>query len=128
MFAEASVKLRVDDEIAHTVAEGDGPVNALDQAIRKALLPHYPKLKKMRLSDFKVRIIDGDHATAAAFVAFSSVGILTAIRLLRATLKGRADRRGNLKGSLSINAEVESAARDIDALNDYQERRYRGEE
>jgi len=65
VFAEASVKLRVDDEIAHTVAEGDGPVNALDQAIRKALLPHYPKLKKMRLSDFKVRIIDGDHATAA---------------------------------------------------------------
>ncbi len=65
VFAEGSVKLRVDDEIAHTVAEGDGPVNALDQAIRKALLPHYPKLKKMRLSDFKVRIIDGDHATAA---------------------------------------------------------------
>lgn len=72
--------------------------------------------------------IDLPRPTAAAFVAFSSVGILTAIRLLRATLKGRADRRGNLKGSLSINAEVESAARDIDALNDYQERRYRGEE
>ncbi|MBX7214117.1 MAG: citramalate synthase [Thermoflexales bacterium] len=65
MLAEASVKLRVDDEITHTVAEGDGPVNALDLATRKALLPHYPKLRKMRLTDYKVRIVDSDHATAA---------------------------------------------------------------
>ncbi len=65
VLAEASVKMRVDDEIEHTVAEGDGPVGALDKAMRKALLPHYPKLKKMRLVDFKVRIIDSDKATNA---------------------------------------------------------------
>lgn len=65
VLAEASVKLRVDDEVEHTVAEGDGPVAALDQAMRKALLPHYPKLKKVRLIDFKVRIIDSDRATGA---------------------------------------------------------------
>jgi 2-isopropylmalate synthase len=65
MLSEASVKMKVDDEISHTVAEGDGPVNALDLAMRKALLPHYPKLRKMRLTDYKVRIIDSDRATGA---------------------------------------------------------------
>lgn len=65
MLSEASVKMKVDDEISHTVAEGDGPVHALDLAMRKALLPHYPKLRKMRLTDYKVRIIDSDHATGA---------------------------------------------------------------
>ena len=65
VLSEASVKIRVDDEVEHTVAEGDGPVAALDRAMRKALLPHYPKLKKMRLVDFKVRIIDSDKATDA---------------------------------------------------------------
>ncbi len=65
VLAEASVKLRVDEETEHTVAEGDGPVAALDSAMRKALLPHYPKLKKVRLIDFKVRIIDSDRATGA---------------------------------------------------------------
>ncbi len=65
VLAEATVKLRVDGEITHTAAEGDGPVNALDLATRKALIPHYPKLKKMRLVDYKVRIIDSDKATGA---------------------------------------------------------------
>lgn len=65
MLSEASVKMKVDEEISHTVAEGDGPVNALDLAMRKALLPHYPKLRKMRLTDYKVRIIDSDRATGA---------------------------------------------------------------
>ncbi|MCL6511312.1 MAG: citramalate synthase [Anaerolineae bacterium] len=65
VLAEATVKIKVDDEITHTAAEGDGPVNALDLATRKALLPHYPKLKKMRLVDYKVRIIDSDKATGA---------------------------------------------------------------
>ena len=44
IFAEASVKVRVGDEIMHTAAEGNGPVNALDKALRKALIPHYPRL------------------------------------------------------------------------------------
>jgi 2-isopropylmalate synthase len=46
-------------------AEGDGPVNALDGALRRALIGFYPQLEKMRLSDFKVRVIDGKAATAA---------------------------------------------------------------
>lgn len=64
-LSEASVKMRVDDEITHTVAEGDGPVHALDLAMRKALIPHYPSLRQMRLTDYKVRIIDSDRATGA---------------------------------------------------------------
>ncbi len=68
LLAEANVKVRVrngGEEIAHTAAEGDGPVNALDRALRKALLPHYPQLAEVRLADYKVRILDSNNATAA---------------------------------------------------------------
>jgi 2-isopropylmalate synthase len=49
----------------HTAAEGNGPVNALDKALRKALIPHYPRLAGVHLSDYKVRILDGEAATGA---------------------------------------------------------------
>ncbi len=62
---EATVKLRVGDCIEHTVGEGDGPVNALDLALRKALEAHFPRLKEMRLVDFKVRVINDRAGTAA---------------------------------------------------------------
>lgn len=62
---EASLKLKVNDTIAHTVAEGDGPVHALDNALRKALQQFYPELEKIRLTDFKVRVISGQEGTAA---------------------------------------------------------------
>lgn len=65
LFAEASVKVKVKSEILHTVAEGSGPVNALDAAIRKALAPVYPSLNKFHLTDYKVRILDGKNGTAA---------------------------------------------------------------
>jgi len=65
MLSQATVKVRVGDELMHTAAEGDGPVNALDRAIRKALLPHYPELAEVRLVDYKVRIIDEHRGTAA---------------------------------------------------------------
>ena len=65
MFAEATVKVCVNNEIWHTVAEGNGPVNALDQALRKALLPVYPRLGEFQLADYKVRILDGTNGTAA---------------------------------------------------------------
>jgi 2-isopropylmalate synthase len=65
LLSEANVKVRVNGEVAHTAAEGDGPVNALDIAMRKALLPHYPQLDDVRLVDYKVRILDSDKATAA---------------------------------------------------------------
>ena len=52
------VKVKVDNEIMHTAAEGNGPVNALDLALRKALLQFYPSLAKVKLVDYKVRILE----------------------------------------------------------------------
>lgn len=65
ILAEATVKVRVGDEVKHTAADGNGPVNALDAALRKALLRFYPQLDNVHLEDYKVRILDGDAATAA---------------------------------------------------------------
>jgi 2-isopropylmalate synthase len=65
IFSEAMVKVRVEGEVLHTAAEGDGPVNALDAALRKALLPRFPALKALQLVDYKVRILDGPEGTAA---------------------------------------------------------------
>lgn len=65
LVAEATVKVRVGDEVVHTAAEGNGPVNALDAALRKALLPFYPQLENFHLNDYKVRILDGEAGTAA---------------------------------------------------------------
>jgi 2-isopropylmalate synthase len=64
-FAEATVKVDIDGERYHTAAEGDGPVHALDAALRKALRPIFPQVKDFHLVDYKVRILDGDQATAA---------------------------------------------------------------
>jgi len=58
MLSEAMVKVRVGGEIMHTVAEGNGPVNALDAALRKALLQSYPSLAQVKLVDYKVRILE----------------------------------------------------------------------
>jgi 2-isopropylmalate synthase len=62
---EATVKVRVGNDRAHTVADGDGPVNALDAALRSALVTFYPQLEAVRLTDYKVRIIDSASGTAA---------------------------------------------------------------
>lgn len=62
---EATVKLLVGDAPEYVVAEGDGPVNALDAALRKALRPFYPAIDEIALQDYKVRIIDSHQATAA---------------------------------------------------------------
>ena len=64
-ICEATVKIRVGDQAAHTVAEGDGPVNALDTALRTALVKFYPQLKKVQLTDYKVRILDSTTGTAS---------------------------------------------------------------
>ena len=63
---QATVKLLVADQTCHEVAEGDGPVNALDAALRKALHPHFPALAEMSLVDYKVRVINSEAATAAS--------------------------------------------------------------
>jgi 2-isopropylmalate synthase len=63
--AEATVRVNVKGILEHTAAAGNGPVNALDHALRKALEPFYPNLKEMRLLDYKVRILDESKGTAA---------------------------------------------------------------
>jgi 2-isopropylmalate synthase len=63
--SEATIKLKVDGVREHTTGEGDGPVNALDNALRKALKGFYPAVTKMHLSDFKVRVLDAKEGTAA---------------------------------------------------------------
>ncbi len=64
-IVEASVKLEVGGQVVHTVAEGDGPVNALDSAFRAALTKFYPSIAEVRLVDYKVRILDSQSGTAA---------------------------------------------------------------
>jgi 2-isopropylmalate synthase len=63
--AEASVKIEVEGEVLHTAADGNGPVNALDRALRKGLRAFYPQIDQMHLVDYKVRILDGASATGA---------------------------------------------------------------
>src|SRR5438094_4323547 len=65
VHAEATVKVEVGDSVYHTAASGNGPVNALDAALRKALSPRFPSLEGVSLHDYKVRILNGDAGTAA---------------------------------------------------------------
>ncbi len=65
LFSEATVKLSVNGEVLHTASEGNGPVNALDTALRKALVPVYPRLNEFTLADYKVRILDSHKGSAA---------------------------------------------------------------
>lgn len=65
LISEAIIKLRINDKLEHSAAEGDGPVNALDNALRKALAKFYPTISKMHLTDFKVRVLDEKSGTAA---------------------------------------------------------------
>ncbi len=63
--AMVEIDVDVDGDVMHTAAKGNGPVNALDLALRKALLPKYPELEDIQLVDYKVRILDSQHATGA---------------------------------------------------------------
>ncbi|MGZ6299900.1 MAG: alpha-isopropylmalate synthase regulatory domain-containing protein, partial [Candidatus Limnocylindria bacterium] len=65
VHAEATVKVEVGGTVYHTAASGNGPVNALDAALRKALRPQFPGLEEVSLHDYKVRILDGEAGTAA---------------------------------------------------------------
>ncbi len=62
---QASVKVEVRGVVVHTAAEGLGPVAALDSALRRALVPHFPELAQVELVDYRVRVIDGDRGTGA---------------------------------------------------------------
>jgi 2-isopropylmalate synthase len=63
--SQATIKISVGQEEELTAAEGNGPVNALDNALRKALIKFYPRINEMHLVDFKVRILEGSEGTAA---------------------------------------------------------------
>ncbi|WP_334073333.1 MULTISPECIES: citramalate synthase [Paenibacillus] len=65
VISEAFVKLNIDGTSIYTAAEGNGPVNALDNALRKALITYYPALQEIHLSDYKVRVLDDKDATAS---------------------------------------------------------------
>ena len=80
-LSEAVVKVRVGTEVMHTAAEGNGPVNALDQALRKALLQFYPSLAQVRLVDYKVRILE------------ESIGTGSHVRVLIESSDGASDWR-----------------------------------
>jgi len=64
-LTEATVKLRVGERTQHTASDGDGPVNALDGALRKALMPLFPRLSEVQLVDYKVRVVNARAGTAA---------------------------------------------------------------
>jgi 2-isopropylmalate synthase len=61
--ADASIRVVVGDREEHTAAEGDGPVHALDRALRKALQPFYPEIAGIHLTDYRVRVLDGSQGT-----------------------------------------------------------------
>ena len=65
VYSEAIIKMNVNDRVVHTAAEGNGPVNALDNALRKALEESYPQVAGMQLADYKVRVLDGKDGTGA---------------------------------------------------------------
>jgi 2-isopropylmalate synthase len=65
-ISEATIMVKVGGKVEHTAAEGNGPVNALDNAIRKALEKFYPKLKEVKLHDYKVRVLPAGQGTASA--------------------------------------------------------------
>jgi 2-isopropylmalate synthase len=93
---EATVKLRVGEEVKHEVAEGDGPVNALDAALRKALNGHFPSLRSVSLVDYKVRVINSEAATAAA---------------VRVVIESR-DADGQVWGTVGVNENIIKASWD----------------
>ncbi|MBX3084863.1 MAG: citramalate synthase [Anaerolineae bacterium] len=65
LLAEATVKLSIGGEVMHTAAEGNGPVNALDLALRKAIAPAFPRINEFHLADYKVRILDSYNGSSA---------------------------------------------------------------
>jgi 2-isopropylmalate synthase len=68
LLSEATVKIKVGDCVEHTAATGTGPVNALDQALRRALAEFYPSLAELRLIDYKVRVINSSLKGSASLV------------------------------------------------------------
>ncbi|MDD5675238.1 MAG: citramalate synthase [Chitinivibrionales bacterium] len=122
IVSEATIKIAEGAQIEHTAAEGDGPVNALDNALRKALVKFYPGLKEVKLEDFKVRVLDGSEGTGAKVRVliessdgadlWGTVGVSTNIiqaswiamidsikyKLMKDALQGKKDLTGRRRG------------------------------
>ncbi|MGI8966659.1 MAG: citramalate synthase, partial [Limisphaerales bacterium] len=101
-ICEATVKVRVENQAAHRVAEGDGPVNALDSALRLALGKFFPQLKKVHLTDYKVRILDGEKMEPVSIPASNAQsGTASKTRVLIESTDGK-DRWGTVGVSTNI--------------------------
>jgi 2-isopropylmalate synthase len=98
VIAEATVKVRVGDGVEHRVAEGDGPVNALDAALRRALGPHYPAIERVHLTDYKVRVINSRDETAAS------------VRVIIECKRDRGDGTREIFGTIGVNTNIIDAS------------------
>ena len=92
------MKLRVGASLQHTVCEGDGPVNALDAALRKALAPAFPRLHEMQLVDYKVRVINSREETASA------------VRVVIESRRLKSDGTKELFGTIGVNSNIIDAS------------------
>ncbi|WP_028986952.1 citramalate synthase [Thermicanus aegyptius] len=123
-LSEATIKLRVGDSVVHTAAEGNGPVNALDNALRKALTSFFPELESCRLTDYKVRVLEGSDGTGATVRvlirthdgenSWGTVGVSENIieaswEALLASLSIPLMRKKRKSGKVEISAEKENA-------------------
>ena len=96
--AEATVKLHLGEQLEHRVAEGDGPVNALDAALRKCLKDHHPQIADVRLEDYKVRVINGGAETAAK------------VRVVTGCRRKTADGATEFFGTIGVNTNIIDAS------------------
>ena len=99
-ISEATIKISIDGEEIMTVAEGNGPVNSLDGALRKALIQRYPTLKDIQLTDYKVRILTPNEGTKA---------------ITRVMIESR-DSKGRVWNTIGVSANVIDAS--FNALHD----------
>jgi 2-isopropylmalate synthase len=96
--AEATVKLHVGEKTEHTVAEGDGPIDALDRALRRALKRHYPQIEKVHLLDYKVRVINSKDETAAR------------VRVVIESRREKADGGKEVFGTIGVSGNIIDAS------------------
>ena len=96
--AEATVKIHVGEAVEHRVSEGDGPVNAIDGALRKALKPHYPQIAQVHLTDYKVRVINSREETAAS------------VRVIIECKRDKGDGTRELFGTIGVNTNIIDAS------------------
>lgn len=96
--SEATVKLKVNDHPEHRVAEGDGPINALDGALRRCLKPHLPAIEDVHLVDYKVRVINSREETASA------------VRVVIESKRKRKDGTSEVFGTIGVSANVIDAS------------------